>query len=80
MQNRMWKKGLLQHYIECLNVERLKEIPSSRIFVEGFKTYYNFIRPHQALNGKTPAEMAGINLNLDGNKWMNIIRESWRME
>ena len=29
-----------------------------------------------SLNGKTPAEMAGINLNLDGNKWMNIIRES----
>ena len=54
----------------------LKEIPPSRIFIEGFKTYYNFIRPHMSLNGKTPAEMAGINLNLDGNKWMNIIRES----
>lgn len=54
----------------------LKEIPSSRIFVEGFKNYYNFIRPHQALNGKTPAEIAGINLNLDGNKWMNLIKES----
>jgi len=54
----------------------LKELPQSRIFIEGFKNYYNFIRPHQALNGKTPAEIAGINLNLDGNKWMNIIKES----
>ncbi|RLG32085.1 hypothetical protein DRN98_05805 [Methanosarcinales archaeon] len=54
----------------------LKGIPPSRIFIEGFKTYYNFIRPHQALNGKTPAEVAGLNLNLDGNKWMSIIKES----
>jgi len=29
-----------------------------------------------SLDGKTPAEVAGINLNLDGNKWMNIIKES----
>ena len=54
----------------------LKELPQSRIFIEGFKNYYNFIRPHQALNGKTPAEVAGLNLNLGGNKWMNIIKES----
>jgi len=54
----------------------LKEIPPSKIFIEGFKTYYNFIRPHMSLNGKTPAEVAGIHLNLDGNKWMNIIKES----
>lgn len=25
-----------------------------------FKTYYNFIRPHQALNGLTPAQASGI--------------------
>jgi len=54
----------------------LKEIPSSRIFVEGFKNYYNFIRPHQALNGKTPAEEAGIELGLEGNKWKEIIGKS----
>ena len=29
--------------------------------------YYNFIRPHMSLNGKTPAEESGIDLNL-GNK------------
>ncbi|MCK4310816.1 MAG: IS1/IS6 family transposase, partial [Methanomicrobia archaeon] len=54
----------------------LKEIPSSRIFIEGFKNYYNFIRPHMSLNGKTPAEVVGLNLNLEGNKWMDIIKES----
>jgi transposase-like protein len=56
----------------------LKEIPSSRIFIEGFKNYYNFIRPHQALDGKTPAEEAGIHLELDGNRWKEIIEQSVR--
>ncbi|MCK4247635.1 MAG: integrase core domain-containing protein, partial [Methanomicrobia archaeon] len=54
----------------------LKEIPSSRIFVEGFKNYYNFIRPHMSLNGKTPAEEAGIELGLEGNKWKELIEKS----
>jgi len=26
------------------------------------------------LEGKTPAEMANINLNLKGNKWLEFIR------
>jgi transposase-like protein len=54
----------------------LKEVEPSKAFVQGFKTYYNFIRPHMALGGKTPAEMAGINLELDGNKWAEIIKIS----
>jgi len=43
-------------------------------FNDGFKTYYNFIRPHQALNGKTPAEVAGIDLKLGKNRWKKIIQ------
>jgi len=30
-----------------------------------------------ALNGKTPAEMAGINLQLGQNKWESLIRQSF---
>jgi len=37
--------------------------------------YYNFIRPHQALKGRTPAEAAGIGI-IDKNRWMGIIRNS----
>ena len=42
---------------------------------KGFQIYYNFIRPHQALNGKTPAEKADINLNLDKNRWLSLLQE-----
>jgi len=43
---------------------------------ENMRVYYNFIRGHSALDGLTPAEMAGINLNLGRNKWMGLIEQS----
>jgi hypothetical protein len=41
---------------------------------EGNRIFYNFIRPHMALEGQTPAQAAGIDLNLEGNRWMELIR------
>ena len=38
-----------------------------------WKNYYNFARPHQGLNGKTPAQESGIELGLGGNKWKGLI-------
>ena len=38
------------------------------------RTIHNFVNPHQQLNGKTPAEMAEINLELGRNKLLNLIR------
>jgi hypothetical protein len=40
---------------------------------------YNFIRPHMGLNGRTPAETAGV--GIDGeNKWMGLLEKSTRKE
>lgn len=36
----------------------------------------NFIRKHQSLKGKTPAERANIDLNLEGNKWLALIKKA----
>lgn len=40
--------------------------------IEGQRIYYNHIRPHQSLNGKTPAQAAGIDLELKGNRWLEM--------
>ena len=49
---------------------------SGEIILEGWMIYYNFVRPHMSLNGKTPAEASGINLDLGENKWEGLIKQS----
>lgn len=46
--------------------------------IEGNRIYYNYLRPHQALEGKTPAQKAGIDLKLEGNKWKELIKRGKR--
>jgi transposase-like protein len=41
----------------------------------GYRIFHNYVRPHMALKGKTPAEAAGI--RLDGvNKWITLIQNA----
>lgn len=49
---------------------------SAAVFSEGFKTYYNYIRPNQTLGGKTPAEVAGVDLKLGVNKWLALVKRT----
>ena len=49
---------------------------SAQMMLDGMRIYYNFIRPHMALNGKTPAQQAGIDLELGKNKWIELIKRS----
>ena len=44
--------------------------------IDGQRIYYDYLRPHTALEGKTPAEAAGIELNLQGNKWGALINKA----
>ena len=46
------------------------------VILDGQRVYYNHIRPHQALNGKTPAQAAGLELDLGVNRWMTIARRA----
>jgi len=47
--------------------------------IEGLRIYYNFIRPHMALKGLTPAQVAGIDLQLGQNRWEDLIRKSQKV-
>jgi len=47
-------------------------------FIEGQRIYYDYLRPHTALGGKTPAQAAGIELGLTGNMWESLIKKSTR--
>jgi putative transposase len=38
----------------------LKNLETAHDFCDGFLVHYNFLRPHESLGGKTPAEVAGI--------------------
>lgn len=43
--------------------------------LKGYQLYHNYIRPHEALKGKTPSEMAGT--KVEGNdKWMTVIQNA----
>ena len=42
-------------------------------YIKGMQVYYNYIRGHQGLDGKTPTEMAHILIDLTGNRWQTMI-------
>jgi len=48
---------------------------SAQAIVDGMRIYNNFIRPHMALNGKTPAEACGITVE-GKNKWITLIQNA----
>jgi transposase-like protein len=46
----------------------LDNAEAAQELVDALRIHYNFIRPHQAIGGQTPAEVTGINLNLSWRK------------
>jgi transposase-like protein len=54
----------------------LDNAESAQELVDAMRIHYNFIRPNQAIGGQTPAEAAGINLNLGENKVESLMRQA----
>lgn len=50
----------------------LDQYDKTESMLDGWFVYYNFLRPHSSLGGKTPAEAAGIKLDLT-DRWESLI-------
>jgi len=48
---------------------------SAQTMMDGLRIYYNFLRPHTALNGKTPAQKAKIDDDSRQN-WPSLIKKA----
>jgi putative transposase len=57
-------------------VMRGLKIPDTKI-LPGYQIYHNYLRPHMALEGKTPAEVCGIEIQ-GKNKWKTLIENASR--
>ena len=55
-------------------VMRALKKPDTAI-LDGMQIYHNYIRPHEALNGKTPSEVAGIKIT-GRDKWLTLIQNA----
>ena len=51
-------------------------LESARAIMKGMEIYYNFVRKHQGIEGKTPSEEAIPELTLSTNKWLSLIKLS----
>ena len=41
----------------------------------GYQIYHNYVRPHEALEGRTPAEACGIKVE-GKDKWLTLIQNA----
>ncbi|MEM2916155.1 MAG: DDE-type integrase/transposase/recombinase [Candidatus Woesearchaeota archaeon] len=51
-------------------------LESAKAIMKGMEIYYNFVRKHQGIDGKTPSEEAIPELSLSTNKWLSLIKMS----
>ena len=55
----------------------LKAFESTKSILEGYAIHYNYVRPHQSLNGKTPAQAAQMTAP---NNWKSLIEQATKHE
>ncbi len=59
------------------NMRGLQNIETAEIMTSGFRNYYNFIKPHLSIGGITPALKSGIGVEMEGNRWMKLLKKSF---
>jgi putative transposase len=47
--------------------------------LQGYQLFHNYIRPHESLDGRTPAEACGIKVEGE-NKWLTLIQNAQQMK
>ena len=52
-------------------MQGLKNIKTAKLMTAGWLFHYNYIRPHESLNDKTPAQMAGIKYPY--KNWQSVV-------
>jgi len=52
----------------------LDEETTAQTMMDGMKIHYDFIRPHSALDGKTPAQKAKI--GTDRAEWLSLNKKA----
>jgi transposase-like protein len=57
----------------------LDSMDKTRLLLKGWFVHYNFLRPHSYLRGKTPAEAAGIDIDVS-NKWESLIDQATKWQ
>ena len=43
--------------------------------LQGMQIFHNYVRPHEALHGLTPADACGIEV-IGNNKWLTLIQNA----
>jgi transposase-like protein len=67
--------GTLKDRTRCMR--GLKSYTSTKLLLDGWNVYYNCVRPHQPLGGKTPAQAARMDAP---NTWKGLIKEATKHE
>ena len=44
--------------------------------LQGYQIFHNYIRPHEAIEGKTPAQACGIDIQGKNSRWLTLIQNA----
>jgi len=69
--------NLIERFHETLKqrtkvMRSFKNKKTAKLLLDGFLVHYNYFRPHEALNDRTPAEVAGIKFVY--KDWQDVVR------